>query len=620
MSKRVKAKRKDTLCTIAIREGGFLNCDALRNAPGNEGYINSQAKPGQWVVIPKKKVKKKDRAHKTKSRWKKKNAPIPSIRFVHGSENTPYAKDETLTVLQVSNYPTDKGGPNQSNPFPSTYGFDDFADIDPDTFKVEVVDYGVDKAKNTVEVQLEVLKPKYQPDGKITYESFSGAETDVSKCKIKVECERVSAKSVRFRSKYMRLVVDLDDFNAATDQTLLVPDIADGSGGDKDKVEILDQQVRAEYDLSSCPKKGTAAAKCIVHEQLPIGEKGRKKRVKMVVHILRDGRGGLGVVTKADARKACLQYIRQLYAQAELSIKLIDPEVQLIQPPKNMIVIENRTGRQATGGKNVKIRIKIDAIEKNLEYTTGPKDSPIKSAGKIVKEIKKLFATDFPALKVQPSSNPPIKPLKYQRSADILVGNPQTQEIELEVLSQNDGKHIFDIGKIDTTNITDFGGPDPDYVGTIDERMLIKNYNTGKDQIDLFVVGTLSNGPNSSIGEAFIPRKKKKFSYHPKRYRSISTMVNTAIVEKDVAKTTDYYHPAIPHEMGHILMDAVHVIRRTEMMESGQNLYVTFATTRHVNGPKRISDESIMFSFTGNTKGNPVTMLRNNNKELIDGW
>jgi hypothetical protein len=97
-------------------------------------------------------------------------------------------------------------------------------------------------------------------------------------------------------------------------------------------------------------------------------------------------------------------------------------------------------------------------------------------------------------------------------------------------------------------------------------------------------------------------------------------MVNTAIVEKDVAETTDYYHPAIPHEMGHILMDAVHVIRRTEMMESGQNLYVTFATTRHVNGPKRISDESIMFSFTGNTKGNPVTMLRNNNKELIDGW
>lgn len=619
MSKRVKAKRKDTLCTIAIREGGFLNCDALRNAPGNEGYINSQAKPGQWVVIPKKKVKKKDRAHKTKSRWKKKNAPIPSIRFVHGSENTPYAKDETLTVLQVSNYPTDKGGPNQSNPFPSTSRFDDDADIDPDTFKVEVVDYGVDKAKNTVEVQLEVLKPKYQPDGKITYESFIGAETDVSKCKIKVECERVSAKSVRFRSKYMRLVVDLDDFNAAPDQTLLVPDIADGSGGDKDKVEILDQQVRTEYDLSSCPKKGTAAAKCIVHEQLPIGEKGRKKRVKMVVHILRDGRGGPGVVTEADARKACLQYIRQLYAQAELSVKLIDPEVQLVQPPKNMIVIDNKTGRQATGGKKVKIRIKIDAFEKTLEYTTGRKDSPKKTAGKLAKEIRNLFAGDLMALQVTASRNPPVKPFKYQCSADVLVGNPSTQDIELEVLEQHDPTHIFEISEINATVIDEFdpGANEPYYVGTVEERVLLKNYNSGKDRIDHFIVEGLSQG---SLGESFWP-SKKKIDQQPKRYRPITPMVNSTIVIKNVAETTDFYHTTITHEMGHVLMDTGnHITRRTDLMVGGSNTLAPGSNERVVNGPKRISDESLTFDDTKSSSLNPVSMFRDNNKGLIDGW
>ncbi len=615
MSKRVKAKRKDTLCTIAIREGGFLNCDALRNAPGNEGYINSQAKPGQWIVIPKKKVKKKDRAHKTKSRWKKKNAPIPSIRFVHGSENTPYTKDETLTVLQVSNYPTDKGGPNQSNPFPSTYGFDDDADIDPDTFKVEVVDYGVDKAKNTVEVQLEVLKPKYQPDGKITYESFSGAETDVSKCKIKVECERVSAKSFRFRSKYMRLVVDSNDFNAAPDQTLLVPDIADGSAGDKDKVEILDQQVRAEYDLASCPKKGSVAAKCIVKEQLPIGEKGRKKRVKLVMHILRNGRDGAGVVTKIDAHKACLQYLRQVYAQAELSVKLIDPKVQLIQPPKNMIVIENKTGRQATGGKIVKIRIKIDAIEKTLEYTTGRKDSPKKTAGKLAKEIKTLFAADMKTLTVTPSRNPPVKPFKFQCSADVLVGDPGTQNIELEILEQHDLTHKFKIAEINSTTIDEYdpSAKEPYYVGTVHERVLLKNYDSGKNRIDLFFVEALSQG---SLGESFWP-SKKKIDNQPKRYRPIDTIVNSVIVKKEVIKPTDKYYITIPHEMGHVLFDTGnHVSRTTDVMYPAP----TVNNDRDIKGTKRFSDEHLTFDDAKSTSANPVTMLRNNNKDIIDAW
>ena len=624
MPKQYTAKQGDSLCIIAIRKGGFLDCNSLRNAPENSAFENKQINKGETVTIPDKEEKQETEKDKKKHKHKKKNSPIPSIRFVHGSEHTAYPNEISVDVLQVSSYPTDKGGPtpignqNWPNPFPSTYGFDAKADIDKDTFKIEVIDPGVASATDTVKVRIEVLKPKYTPEGTITYESFDPSETDTSKCKIiDLECKRVAAKSVRFRSKYLRLVVDSDDFAGAPGQTLLVPDIADGTDGDRDKVEILDQQVLAEYDLSSCPKKGTAAAKCIVHEQLPIGENGRKKRVKMVIHILRNGRDGPGVVTIEKAQKACLQYIRQMYAQAELSVKLIAPKVQLIQPPKNMIVIDNRTGHQANGGGAIRIRIKIDTIEKTLDYTTGRKDSPYKTAKKMTEKIKNLFVADFPALKVQPSSNPPIKPLKYQRSADILVGNPQTQEIELVLLSQNDSKHIFEIGIINTTNVAEFAGPDPDYVGTIDERILIKNYDTGKDQIDLFVVGTLSAG---SIGEAFVPRKNKKFSYHPKRYRSISTMVNTAIVQKDVADPTNYCHFAIPHEIGHILLDAIHVARRTEMMESGQNLYVTFATTRKVDGPKRISDESITFVYPGNPKGNPVSMLRKNNRGLIDGW
>jgi hypothetical protein len=46
------------------------------------------------------------------------------------------------------------------------------------------------------------------------------------------------------------------------------------------------------------------------------------------------------------------------------------------------------------------------------------------------------------------------------------------------------------------------------------------------------------------------------------------------------------------------------------------------ANERVVNGPKRISDPTppLTISFVDGKTGNPVSLLRNSNGALIDGW
>jgi hypothetical protein len=604
------AKENESLCIIAIREGGFLNCDSLRNAPGNEAYKDKQIKKGQIVNIPDKEEKEEGEKDEKKHKHKKKNAPIPQVRFVHGSKWKKAKDDSDLTVLQISNFPTDKAGFKQNKNFPNTSKFNANANIDPDTFRVEVVDYEAKKKKKKeVEIELEALKPVYQDDGKITHEPFKAGETDLSKCKIKIKCKQIRS-SLRYRSKYMRLVVDEEDFNAAPGRILLIPDLADGKDGDEDKIEILDQRVRATYELLSCPKGG--AAKCKVWEQLYVGDTAEKQRIKLAVHILRKSRDGDGVVKVNEARKACLQYIKQVYAQAELSVKFVDPKVRLIQPPTNMIVIEDKTNPPgAEGGKKIKFKIKIDdgttSKEKTLEYTTVEDELPKKTAEKIAANIKTLFSADFNDLTVTNSANPTYKKggtVYY--TADILIGDPQKYKVEIDIEEQHDTYQKFTTGEIVSTTINDFDN-DNIHVGTAHERVLIKNSNSGKDHIDMFVVEALSS---SALGEAFW--KGATIAGDSLR---IDKMVNSIVVYEGPIKTFDLYHTVIAHEIGHVLLDnGNHLKRSTELM-----FPTVPQVSRAIDGPKRISDQNLDFD-DGSTSGNPIELMRENSKEVIDGW
>jgi len=421
-------------------------------------------------------------------------------------------------------------------------------------------------------------------------------------------CKQCSTAKIAFRSAYLRLVVDKQDHDAASGQTLLTADTVDA--GDE-ALEILDQRVRATYEHAHCP----ASPKCHVTAELDIG--ANEQRAKVSVHILQDPATGTALATVDQARKSVLKYVRQLYAQASMGVKLIGT-IRNVPGPANLIAIANANGAAAVGGGTIQIRVQVGKLNQPtfdsdlfVQIVTHKGDAPVATANALAGAMNTAFAAATPpvAAVARASGNPPLvgQPLG---SADVLVGNPLTQSISLSVLASGDIGHPVTIGRITSTNIPDFGGNDS-HVGTIEERTLVKNYDTGTDRIDLFVIGTLGSG---ALGEAFIPNASSPAARQP-----IAPMVNSALIFAQTVTTNDHFHTTIPHEMGHILMDNNHALVATEMMGAGSPVG---ANERVVNGPKRISDPvpPHTIGFSGGFQGNPVTMLRTDNAGVIDPW
>lgn len=616
--KKVKARDGQTLCQIAINKGGFLNCDPLRAHADNAGHLVATLSKGTLVTVPPKEVKKEGgKGVKKKHVFKKKMAPPPSIRFVHGSRSQPWSDDETLQYLGISNHPSDKGGrypTTSAGPvayatmpaFPTTFGFSNDGHFDKDTFKIEVVDpkFG----GNILKVTLTALKPVYV-GGKLDHHvPFAAGDPNQAARSVTVDCQRVAGGKKRFRSRYVRLVTNIRDFNAinANSQALLVGPISDGNAGANDDVEVLDMHVRADYELSFCTSG--SGPKCVMTRELPVGRPGRKRRVKTVVHVLRNGRNLPGVITLQQARQGIGNFVREIYAQADLSFKYIAPSVQLIQPPANMIVIDNRQARRAEGGKTITIRVRVDAaIDQNISVTTKAGNTPTQTAIRLARAIRKQTGVAARA-----SRNPPING-RPRGSGDVLVGNPQTQNVRLNVVTSADARHPAVIASITSTTITEFGGDDG-HVGTMDERVLVKNYDTGSRNLDTFLVGALHQG---SFGEAFTPSRNRVKNRRPRHF-----LVNTVILQASTQVGLTTAHTTVPHEWAHVLMDAVHIKNPpTELLFVGSPVG---SNEQVVNAPRRIGDppsgKSFRVEWDENIKGNPVKRLRTKNPRLLTSW
>jgi len=610
MSKTVTARDGDALCGIAIANG-FLNCEDLR--PLNSALVTRPLVEGDIVTVPdvtsKVVPKPVDNLHK----FTKKNSPPVSLRFVHGSKDKHFLDDDPLDRLNVSNCVTNKDG-NNSGAFPSGFGFNAAGHADEDTFKVEIVDPG---ASGSVKGVLEALKPVKQADGSVQFESITGVP-DAALRKIDIgdahplDCKQIASGHVAFRSRYMRLVVDKQDHDAAKGQTLLTTDTVDA--GDE-ALEILDQHVRASYEFSRC----TASPKCKAVKTVPIGE--NPQRAKVSVHVLQDPATNAPVVTIDQARKSVLKFVRQLYAQASMGVKILG--VRTVPAPNNLIAIADARGAKAKGGKTIQIRVQIGQpsqatfdFDQTVQVVTNAGDAPIDTANALATAINNAFAAATPpfAATATASENPPLTKQKIG-SADVLVGDPLTQKISLTVVTSGDKPHQVKIGRITSARIKpDFSNNDA-HVGTILERTLVKNYDTGSDRIDLFVVGTLIEPDGSTdCGEAFTPNFASAATGQP-----ISLMVNSALIFAATFTSNNNFHTTAPHEMGHILMDNSHARVATEMMGAGSPVG---SNERVVGGPKRISDPKApkVIAFDSGVNGNPVTMLRTGNSDVIDPW
>jgi hypothetical protein len=593
MPKVVTARDGDTLCGIAI-DAGFLDCARLRAEPANSGLLAAPLKNGDQVTVPDLAEKDSSKATENRHRFLKKNAPPVSIRFVHGSPDKKYLEDTTLAILNVSNFVTNRGGATGANNFPRGFGFNANGDADIDSFKVEVVDPA---AGASVRVILEALKPAgSNPDGSPKFVPITGVADAAQRKLTALECQKVSSGHVAFRSRYMRLVVDGDDFAAVPGQTLLTTDLVDAG---EESIEILDQRIRTTYVIQRCP--GTGGSKCQVTAELDVGE--NEKRVKVAVHILRDPVTAVPVATIDQARRRSLQFVRQLYAQANMTLKFA-AAIREIPAPANMFAIADGNGQLAVGGQTISVRVEIDAFNQVINITTVANEQPSQTATTLASAITDAVRAASPpiAARVVPSGNPPLVGQAIG-SADVIVGDPLTQNVRLTVLTSDDLAHPVQVGRIASTTINDFVSANA-HVGTIEERVLIKNYDTGTDRVDLFIVGALV----TALGEAFRPRLTSAATERP-----IAALVNTALVFANTVVSANDHHTTIPHEIGHILMDQNHSSVVTEMMTNGSPVG---ANERVVNGPKRISDRVI--NVSRGTNGNPVELLRNANATLIE--
>ena len=597
----------DTLCGIAANNG-FVDCTPLRALPANAAFLNRALQPGDVVTVPARTEGVEPGQTEAIHTFQRAGTPIAAIRFVHGSPNLPYDKDPTLRELNVSNYQTDLAGNNRTAPFVNAAHrrFDANAHADQDTFKVEIKD--LKTKKNDLDVRIEARRPTYNALNQLTgITDFPGDANDPNsergKRGLKTQASKQGSTKTCFRTGYLRLVVDSVDKAVRPDQTILTTDME--QQGDE-QVEILDQTIRAEYELDTCPA-AAGQSKCKVAVEIDLCDLARQQRVKLAVHILRAARGGAGVVTVDQARQGLRRFLRGVYAQAHLGLAFVGPELRLVEPVANLIAIADGQGRRSQGGQAIAVQVTIDGgAPINAAIVTQPNVLPVTTANDLAAALTAVLPAGTRVVATQ------NKPLIGQAigSADVVVGDPLTQDVQVTVTTSNDARHPVTVGRVFAQLTTEFANPDS-HVGTIHERAVFKNYDTGTDRIDLFIVNQFPAGSNT-LGEAFTPNQNSAATRRPGDLAINTTFVLARTLTSDQNEFT-----TTPHELGHILMDANHANDSKELMDPTVPAPIPF------NGPKRISDTSSTggaIAFDNGTVGNPVRLLRTRNPGLLTGW
>lgn len=597
MPLKVTAKQGDTLCGIAI-DNGFLNCLPLRAEPSNGAFLNGPLKAGDTITVPDRVLHEESGSTDTTHKFKLKSAPKASIRFVHGSPDRKYLDDTTTTVLNISNHVTDKGGLDDNVPFPNQPGFHQPGHDDPDTFKVEVVDPA---AGASVKVTLEALRRSILADGTFQHVPFPGGGRKLNN----LDCPKVRS-GVAYRSRYLRLVTAEADKNAIPDQTLFVSDLADGGSPE---VEILDQAVRGTYVLQNCPAGG--AAQCSVSVQVPVGSDSdpRKPRARMrlAIHILKQTPGGTPVVQPADADRRVNKWWRRVYAQAGIAPLQVQ-STREVDPVSNLAAIGEFDPARPTVGQGVaaagdgtfSFRINAQGLASQI---VGPlastlRDTPLQTANKLAALVQAPYTasvTENPARFVDPPN---------LRSADILITAPGVN-VTIDNEASTDTRQNIRVGRPNPLSLQSWDGTNF-LVGSLEQRAILKNYDTGEDRIDIVVAGTLSSG---NRGEAMMSGHQ----IDPLR-RAIAPIRFSAFLAQITMDGTDSNPFSFPHECGHVSMEVIHATgRANQLMTSGTT------GADNVAGTKRIREG--LQAFDGPARSfRQMPRLRTEGAILLDGF
>jgi hypothetical protein len=603
----VVAKDGDTLCGIAI-DNGFHDCRPVRDANPGAEFLSRPLRAGDPVTVPDIELHTETKSTSATHVFVKKNAPPVSICFVHGSPDRPYLDDDHLTFLLISKFQVDRGGPTGAAPFPDQFEFHAEADVDVAAFKVQVVDPA---AGASVQVTLEALKPVYKPDGTIDHhELFTGAE--YARRKLVVECAKVHS-GVAYRSKYLRLVVDEADKDGTVGpvppntfppgpgsprpaQTLLVTDMVDQGEPD---VEILDQKVRASYEIPRCP----GSPKCAAVAELPIGND--RQRLRMFVHVMRRTPGGAPVVTVENARRRVLKWFRRVLAQSSIAPKLLGVEER--DPVENMISISdpgsgpptpgaNAGGSSASGidllGNPSRLGFRLNSPGEP-SVTVGP-ITPVDSStgiGFTPLQTANALAAAVPPPFVAVAAGNPRRFNDTQGSADLVITRSDGKFVTIDQVVSTDTAQV-----IQAVSINPLPAPQQSWdgqnflVGTAHQRIMCRNYDTGTDRVDVFVVDSTSDG---NRGEAMM--SGHAVNPDPTTHGADAVKFSIFCIQSTM-DGTDADPLVLCHEIGHVAAEVGHALHvPTELMSAA-------VTGNHaVGASKRLTDRGVQYNITNGT-------------------
>lgn len=612
----VNANDGDTLCGLAI-DAGFVDCQPLRDEPQNKGkefLSRASLKQGDVVVIPDKKVKQESKGTNAQHVFVKKTAPAVSIRFVHGSPGKKYRTDDTLLFANVSQLQTDKGGNAADRPFPDQFEFQQPGHEDRDTLKVEVVDPA---AGGSVQAVLQALKPVYKADGTVDHNvEFTGAE--LNKRKLQVDCKKVRS-GVAYRSKYLRLVSDEADHDGTVGpvaangfappagspkpaQTLLVTDMTDQG---EPQVEILDQLVRATYVVQRCPGSPKCAATATISVGSDSDPRKPRNKIRIAVHVLKSTVGGAGIVSIPNAERRIHKWMRRVLAQVGLSPKLAQP-VRLVDPVENMVAVGDPNGALAAGDGQFGFRLNAPGKPSQVIGPINP--SANDSTATTANALAALVAAPYSA---RVSANPArfVDPVGFS-ATDIIITEASGAHVSIDQLVSSDSNQTLTVARPVVTNLQSWGGNNF-VVGNPDQRAIIKNYDTGSDRIDIFVVQQVTNGDR---GEAMM----SGHTLDPQR-AAVNEVKFSVFMIQSAMDGTDNDPIPLTHELGHVAAEIGHATsNNNELMcdkVSGNNA---------PGASKRIRDGLIRYDMFVTkprfVRFNMTMRLRTEGAGLLDAW
>lgn len=472
------------------------------------------------------------------------------VRFVDDGGNPSTTSATVKNTLEISNRVTTADLPT---------GFAD-ASPDRDNFKVEVLDSSVTGSSiAATSVEVEALKPNGT--------AFSPRR------KINVELQRVGTGNL-FRSKYLRLVVDDQDNAANTAQTLLT----DWDSSDE-SIEILGQIVKVTYTSSCGP----------LTSQTTVGSATRSY-IKTAIHILRASAGGAGVVTTAQATTRMKKWYRRVFAQISMTPTIL--MIREVDPPQNVISIADSSGALATGtttsGQPSSISFQISTSRAGVApqvigpYRPVAGHTPMQTANALAALIRAQ-----PTFTVRTVQNPKLVTTHPDGSADMVVTDTGGGQVSISNLVQTDTQTVT-IGRVVPGAFDGYQNNNGNWiVGTLMQRTVLQNYDTGSDRIDICVVGAFT-AASFARGQSLIPGSV--LPHYPQV--GVSEIKCSAFVNSNTMDGTDADCYNTPHETVHVLLNANHTTDATQLiMGSGTTM------TNIVGGSKRFSESSLPFDF-----------------------